>query len=66
MSQQQLKLCHDSNDWHGDDKAIGWYEGYKKQKAQTAKIKEELLPIAWNPDRVMDWCMLEDEKGWWK
>ena len=27
-----------------------------------AKIKEELLPIAWHPNRVMDWCMSEDEK----
>ena len=36
--------------------------GKKKRRAQTAKIKEELLPIAWHPDRVMDWCMSEDEK----
>ena len=40
----------------------GWYEGHQKRKAQKAKIIEELLPIAWHPNRVMDWCMLEDEK----
>ena len=34
----------------------------KKGKAQKAKIKEELLPIAWHPDRVMDWCVPEYEK----
>ena len=27
-----------------------------------AKIKEELLLIAWHPNRVMDWCMSGDEK----
>ena len=26
------------------------------------KNKEELLPIAWHPNRVMDWCAPEDEK----
>ena len=24
------------------------------------QIYEKLLPIAWHPDRVMDWCMSED------
>ena len=28
--------------------------------------KEELMPIAWHPGRVMDWCMTEDEKERWK
>ena len=49
-----------------EDKLFAWYNGYKKWKAQKAKIKEELLPIAWHPDRVMDWCMSEEEKVWWK
>ena len=26
------------------------------------KNKEELLPVAWHPNRVMDWCVPEDEK----
>ena len=45
---------------------IEWYEGYKKRKSQKAKIKEELLPIAWHPFRVMDWRMSEGEKEWWE
>ena len=51
--------------WHedfDDDEIIEWYDGYKKSKTQKGKIKEELLPIVWNLDRVMDWCMSEDEK----
>ena len=29
-------------------------------------IHEELLPVAWHPDRVYDWCFDEEEKGFWK
>ena len=36
--------------------------GYKKRKAQKAKIKEGLLPIAWHPSCWWDWCVPEDEK----
>ena len=52
--------------WCHDDEMIEWYNGYKKRKVQKAQIKKELMPIAWHPDRVMDWCMSEDEKRWWK
>ena len=64
----QVKIWHDDSEYHDDDddEVIEWYDGYKKRKAQKAKIKEELLPIAWHPDRVMDWCMSDDEKRWWK
>ena len=53
-----------SDHWDHDDedKFFEWYEGHKKCKAQKAKIKEELLPIAWHPSRYSDWCMSEDEK----
>ena len=44
---------------------IEWYKDYKKRKAQKAKIKEELLLIAWYPNRLKDWCMSEDKKRWW-
>ena len=37
-----------------------------KTEGSEAKIKEELLSIAWHPDCVMDWCMQEDEKRLWK
>ena len=36
--------------------------GREKRKAQKAKIKEELLPIAWHPSRWWDWCVPQDEK----
>ena len=62
VTQDQLKLRHDDDDDCDDDELIEWYEGYQKRKAQKAQIKEELMPIAWHPDRVMDWCMSEDEK----
>ena len=60
VTQQRIGLWGDDDDYY-DDKLIEWYEG----KAQKAKIKEELLPIAWHPDCVMDWCLSEDEKRWW-
>ena len=59
--EQQIKIWHDY-----DDEVIGWYEGYQKRNAQKVKLKEELLTIAWHTDRVMDWCMSEDEKRLWK
>ena len=59
---------YDDGDYRDDDddKFFKWYDGYKKRKAQKAQIKKELMPIAWHPNRVMDWCMPEDEKRWWK
>ena len=60
VTQQQTKI------WCDDDDLIKWHNGYEKRKAQKAKIKEELMPIAWHLNRVMDWCMSEDEKGRWK
>ena len=59
VTQEQIKSwCDDDY----DDEAPGWYEGYQKRKAQKAKTKEELLPIAWHPLRRRDWCISEDEK----
>ena len=47
--------------WH-NDKPIEQYEGYKKRKAQKAKEKDGLMPIAWHPSRWWDWCVPGDEK----
>ena len=44
-----------------DDKFHERFNGYKERKAQKAQIKDELTPIAWHPDRVIDWCFDEDE-----
>ena len=66
VTKKQLEIWHDDDEYCTDDKIIGWHKRYKKRyKAQKAKIKEELLPIAWHVDRVMDWCMSEDEKRLW-
>ena len=55
VTQQQVKLR--------DDRLIGWYEDYQKHMVQKARIKEELLSIAWHPSRCWDQCKSEDEKN---
>ena len=64
--QQQIDKWYDDDYWYNDDQIIEWYNGYQRRKAQKVKIKKELMPTAWHHDRVIDWCMSEDEKGWWK
>ena len=39
-----------------------WVERFRWCKLQKAMIKEELMPRAWHPDRVIDWCLDEEEK----
>ena len=34
-------------------------DAYKKRKEQKALIRERILPIAWHPDRVVNWCFDE-------
>ena len=41
---------------------LRWYKGYEQRKAQKAKIKEELMSVAWHPDRWWNWCVPEHEK----
>ena len=66
VTEQQIDVWYDDDYWHHDDEMIEWYKGYKKRKSQKASIKKELMPIAWHPDCVKDWCMSEDEKRWLK
>ena len=55
VTHQQVKIWHYNDDYDDDDdEIIEWYNGYKKRKAQKAKIKEELLPIARHPDCVIN------------
>ena len=49
VRQEQIDLWGDA-----DYGMIGWYEGYKKSKAKKASIKEELMPITWHLDHVMN------------
>ena len=67
ITQQQVKLWYDDY-YHCDNEVetVERYEGYKKRKAQKAQIIEDLIPIAWHPDRMMDWCLPKDEKRLWK
>ena len=62
VTQQQVKLWHDDDNLHNDDKPIKWYEGYQKRNSQKAKIKEELMPVASHSLRWRDWCVLKDNK----
>ena len=62
VTQQQIKIWYDYDNYCNDDEVIEWYDGYKKRKAQKEEIKKELMSIAWHPLRWWDWCMPEDEK----
>ena len=62
VTQEQLEIWHDDNDYCNDPKLVEWYDGYKARKAQKASIKKELMPITWHPSRWWDWCVSEDEK----
>ena len=65
-----LELCKNATAEEGEDyrnrirklKAMTCIVEYKQRKAKKAKIKEELLPVAWHPDCVIDWCFSEDKK----
>ena len=63
VKQQHIKACGDDGYWYTVDELIEWYKGYKKRKGQKARIKGELLLIAWHSSHVMDWCMSGDEKA---
>ena len=62
VTQKQLKIWHEDDQYCNDKLIIRWYNKHKEQKAQKASIKDKLLPIAWHPSRYCDWCMSEDEK----
>ena len=56
------QLLRQWDDYYDDNGYIKWYDGYQKRKTQKAKIKEELMPIAWHPSRWGDWCPRRREK----
>ena len=41
---------------------MAWYNSYKQRKTCKEKIDEELMPVAWHPTTVWDWCMSQTEK----
>ena len=62
VMQQQVKTWYNYNGYCNANKLIKWYNDYQKWKAQRAKIKKELMPIAWHPSRWWEWCVPQDEK----
>ena len=44
------------------DDVLTLRDAYIKHKTLKAQIKEELMPVAWHPDRWWNWCVPEDEK----
>ena len=54
VTQQQIDVWYDDDYVYNDNEMINWYDGYKRRKVQKAKIKEELIPIAWHPSRWWD------------
>ena len=66
VTQEKLEIWHDDDEYFTDDEIVESYKRYEKRKVQKATIKEQLMSIAVYPNRVMDWSMPEDEKGWWK
>ena len=39
VTDQQIKIWRDNNEYCNDDKLNEWYNGYKKRRAQKASIK---------------------------
>ena len=62
VMKEQIDIWYDDDYVYNDSDMIKWYDRYQKPKFQKAKIKKELLPIAWHPSRWWDWCVSEDEK----
>ena len=55
-----VKLCRE---WLGFSLIHDELFRYHHKREFSKRIHEELLPIAWHPDRVWDWCFDEGEKG---
>ena len=62
VMQQQVKTWYNYNGYCNANELIKWYNDYQKWKAQRAKIKKELMPIAWHPSSWWEWCVPQDEK----
>ena len=40
---------------------MAWYKRYKQHKACKNERNIELMPVAWYPTGLWDWCLSEDE-----
>ena len=41
---------------------LAWHIKFEKCKELKKNVTEELMPVAWHPNRWWDWCVSEDEK----
>ena len=41
---------------------LAWHIKFKKCKALKKELNEELIPVAWHPERWWKFCMTEDEE----
>ena len=41
---------------------LAWNIKFQKCKALKKELNEELMSLAWHPNRWLDWCISEDEK----
>ena len=65
VTQQQIDIWYDDDYVQNDNGMIKQYEDYQKRKVQKAKIKDELMPIAWHPGWI-GWigvCLLTRRHG---
>lgn len=62
VTQDLLKIWHDSDGYCDDHEFVNWLNGYKQFKAQKPQIKES-IPIAGHLARVKDWCLADNEKN---
>ena len=51
VRQERIDQWHD---YDHNDYFFEWYDGYQKRKVQKAKLREELMPIAWHPSKWWD------------
>ena len=58
-----VKLC---KGWLGYDSIHHDLLRYHHKRKFFKKIHDEVLPLAWHPDRFFDWCIDEEEKGFLK
>ena len=54
-----VKLCRE---WLGFWAIHNELYQYHHKKKYFKSLHEELIAIAWHPDRYLDWCVDEDEK----
>ena len=39
---------------------LSWHIKFEKRKALRKELNEELMSVAWDPNRWWDWCVSED------